>query len=361
MTTLDLFDEYESIMNRLISDVEHVGVSCLIFLFSKYPQAVKVARIAKVIKVKDRYKTLDPVLDTCELHGYATRKGTSPADSMTLTDKGREMILQLIASAAGLADRLLSRLAPSAPVQLQLVDNSPDRVDKIGGILYTPSSSSDLDQESDLDQIRSEEERNFEKISTLLDRHGVTGKYRADILADDRCTDRLVAAWLIEVELQQRSGVIFRRSATAYACACMLNATHNTPPARALAELDRREAEAEKQDDAESEDPVEKISTPPEISWPAVATEHQQLWQAALGELPLEMTKATYDTWVKPCRVYQVEGEHWTIVTPNADARDWLNQRLLSTVQRVLVGITGQSVSVEFMSADMRDAHDQTP
>ncbi len=74
-----------------------------------------------------------------------------------------------------------------------------------------------------------------------------------------------------------------------------------------------------------------------------------EVWQAALGELQLEMNKATYDTWVRPTSVMSYEDGRFAIAVPNAYAQEWLQGRLLSTVKRVLTGITGRSVEVKFV------------
>jgi hypothetical protein len=73
-----------------------------------------------------------------------------------------------------------------------------------------------------------------------------------------------------------------------------------------------------------------------------------QIWQAALRELQLQMTKATFDTWVKDTRAISHEGDIFVIGVPSALARDWLENRLLTTVERTLVGIIGHPVQVEF-------------
>lgn len=74
-----------------------------------------------------------------------------------------------------------------------------------------------------------------------------------------------------------------------------------------------------------------------------------EIWQAALGELQLEMTRATFDTWVKPtCLVSYQDGE-MVIATPNQYAQEWLSKRLCSTVNRVLTGITGRSMRATFV------------
>jgi chromosomal replication initiator protein len=74
-----------------------------------------------------------------------------------------------------------------------------------------------------------------------------------------------------------------------------------------------------------------------------------EIWQAALGELQLEMTRATFETWVKPTSLMSYEDGRFVIAVPNAYAQEWLQNRLLSTVKRVLTGITGRSVEVKFV------------
>lgn len=80
----------------------------------------------------------------------------------------------------------------------------------------------------------------------------------------------------------------------------------------------------------------------------------EQIWQATLRELQLQMTKATFDTWVKNTRAISHEDGIFVIGVPNALARDWLENRLLTTVERTLVGIIGHPVEVEFAVLEER-------
>jgi chromosomal replication initiator protein len=73
-----------------------------------------------------------------------------------------------------------------------------------------------------------------------------------------------------------------------------------------------------------------------------------QIWQAALGELQLQMTKATFDTWVKNTHVVSYEDGTFILGVHNAFTKDWLENRLLTTIKRTLVGIVGRSVEVKF-------------
>ena len=75
----------------------------------------------------------------------------------------------------------------------------------------------------------------------------------------------------------------------------------------------------------------------------------QQAWQAALGQLEMEMPKASFDTWVRNTQLLTVEDSTFKIGVHNAYARDWLENRLSSTVERVLTGLMGAQYGVQFV------------
>jgi chromosomal replication initiator protein len=75
----------------------------------------------------------------------------------------------------------------------------------------------------------------------------------------------------------------------------------------------------------------------------------QQAWQAALGQLQMEMPKAAFDTWVRNAEFISYEDGSFIIGVQNAYARDWLQNRLLSTVTRLLTGIMNRTVEVRFI------------
>ena len=64
-----------------------------------------------------------------------------------------------------------------------------------------------------------------------------------------------------------------------------------------------------------------------------------QAWQATLGQLQMEMPKATYDTWVKDTKFINHKDGTFIISVQNAYARDWLENRLTSTATKMLSGI----------------------
>ena len=75
----------------------------------------------------------------------------------------------------------------------------------------------------------------------------------------------------------------------------------------------------------------------------------EQAWQAALGELELQLTKASFETWLKGTRVLSCEDNLYVIAVGNAYAKDWLENRLLTTVKRTLTGVVNHSVSLRFV------------
>lgn len=75
----------------------------------------------------------------------------------------------------------------------------------------------------------------------------------------------------------------------------------------------------------------------------------ERLWQAALGQLQMEMPRASFDTWVRDAELLSYEDGQFIIGVPNAYAKDWLEDRLLSTVKRILTSMQGRTVKVRFV------------
>jgi hypothetical protein len=78
----------------------------------------------------------------------------------------------------------------------------------------------------------------------------------------------------------------------------------------------------------------------------------QQAWNSVLTQLQMDMPRASFETWVLGTVALGLENDVLLVSTRNAYARDWLDSRLTSTVQRLLVGILNRSVSVKFVVGD---------
>ena len=88
-----------------------------------------------------------------------------------------------------------------------------------------------------------------------------------------------------------------------------------------------------------------------------------QAWQSVLGQLQMEMPRASFDTWVRDTKPVSYKDSTLTIGVRNAYARDWLESRLASTVNRLLVGILNSTVDVHFIvhGNEVERIVDETP
>ena len=79
----------------------------------------------------------------------------------------------------------------------------------------------------------------------------------------------------------------------------------------------------------------------------------EQLWQTAQGELQIQMTPATYDTWLRNSEAISLEDHTLTVGVRNSFVKDWLENRLIVPVQRTVASILGEPVEVRFVVAPL--------
>ncbi len=72
-------------------------------------------------------------------------------------------------------------------------------------------------------------------------------------------------------------------------------------------------------------------------------------WKATLGELELQMTKATFNTWLKDAGLLSCDDNTYLIGVRNDYAKDWLENRLKDTILRTLTAIAGVPVEIRFV------------
>ncbi|TAK20639.1 MAG: chromosomal replication initiator protein DnaA [Chloroflexota bacterium] len=62
-----------------------------------------------------------------------------------------------------------------------------------------------------------------------------------------------------------------------------------------------------------------------------------QVWQAALSELQVSMSRATFETWVRSTTAVSIgEGDRFTIAAPNTFAKEWLDTRFRKSIETTL-------------------------
>ncbi len=74
----------------------------------------------------------------------------------------------------------------------------------------------------------------------------------------------------------------------------------------------------------------------------------ERVWHAALGELQLQMPRATFETWLKGTHAIAYEDGTFVVGVHSAYAKDWLENRLAGKIKRTLAGILGRSVEVKY-------------
>jgi hypothetical protein len=76
------------------------------------------------------------------------------------------------------------------------------------------------------------------------------------------------------------------------------------------------------------------------------------IWNDILYNLKLQMTQATFDTWLKTSELISQEDDHLAVAVRSQYAVDWLSTRLNDTILRTAERIIGHPVQVTFVVAD---------
>lgn len=76
----------------------------------------------------------------------------------------------------------------------------------------------------------------------------------------------------------------------------------------------------------------------------------QRIWEAALGEIQLQVTRTNYDTWLKDTVGLAYAEHRFVIGAPNAFATEWLQKRLRSLIRKILAAITKEELEVQFQT-----------
>lgn len=71
---------------------------------------------------------------------------------------------------------------------------------------------------------------------------------------------------------------------------------------------------------------------------------NQQLWQAVLGELELNLSKANFTTWFKNTGVSLVEGAKVIVSVPNTFTKAWLENKYHQSIVKSLQHILGEQI-----------------
>lgn len=76
---------------------------------------------------------------------------------------------------------------------------------------------------------------------------------------------------------------------------------------------------------------------------------HETVWKAALGELEMQMTRATFNTWLQGTRALSCADGEFVIGVRNDFAKDWLENRLYDLIARTLAGVLNHPIIARFV------------
>lgn len=71
----------------------------------------------------------------------------------------------------------------------------------------------------------------------------------------------------------------------------------------------------------------------------AAGDELALFWEQVLNHLRSQMTRDTFDTWLKGTRLVARDGSHFTVAVKSIFAKDWLENRLFVIIQRTLANL----------------------
>jgi chromosomal replication initiator protein len=79
------------------------------------------------------------------------------------------------------------------------------------------------------------------------------------------------------------------------------------------------------------------------------ALRYEQLWQAALGDLQSQVSRANYETWLRSTSLVSVAGETATVAAPNAFAVDQLRHKFDREITNAISSLINRPVTVEYV------------
>jgi chromosomal replication initiator protein len=91
------------------------------------------------------------------------------------------------------------------------------------------------------------------------------------------------------------------------------------------------------------------------------ASSAQEIWEAALGELQVQVTRSYYRTWLEKTTGLSYEDDQFIVGVPNAFVAEYLSQNQRSLIEKTLIGLTRPDIKVLFQVASARETTTSAP
>ena len=74
----------------------------------------------------------------------------------------------------------------------------------------------------------------------------------------------------------------------------------------------------------------------------------REVWRAVLGELQLQLPRATFETWLKRTEGVGCDGQSFVVEVPSAFTVAWLERRMYQSIQKTVEKVAKRSLEVHF-------------
>jgi chromosomal replication initiator protein len=86
----------------------------------------------------------------------------------------------------------------------------------------------------------------------------------------------------------------------------------------------------------------------------------REIWETALGELQLQVTKPNYRTWLEKTTGLSYENNHFVVGVPNTFVAEYLARNQRSLIEKTLTGLTHPGIEVDFQVTSPAAARQST-
>ncbi len=74
----------------------------------------------------------------------------------------------------------------------------------------------------------------------------------------------------------------------------------------------------------------------------------KQIWEAALGDLQIQVSKSNYRTWLEKTVGLSYQDNQFVVGVPNTFVAEYLDKKQRSLIEKTLIGVTGRDLEVLF-------------
>ena len=74
----------------------------------------------------------------------------------------------------------------------------------------------------------------------------------------------------------------------------------------------------------------------------------QRLWNATLGRLQIQVTRPTFDTWLRDTVALSFEDHHLVVAVPTTFGAEWLEKRMYQLIERAIRAVAQEPIDVSF-------------